>query len=229
MDTYKNGVHWGGASCQGKIVCGAVTKGTVFYRKEDGYKRLEYIGNNTINIQHQIDTGVNVAGDLRIQLDVEILTGSHIAAASLLGGSMGAPDALSLNLSFGNNLAYYYDSLIPRFITNTNYLGRHVVELNRGVVIGDGMQLSSQNPKNFEHPISVGLFRIRVTGAQDTRTIPQRIYGAKIWKNDVLVRDFIPAMSCSKRPGLWDNVDKKMYYNVNESSPYEEFEYSELT
>lgn len=44
--------------------------------------------------------------------------------------------------------------------------------------------------------------------------INMKLYSCKIYENDVLVRDYIPAKDEWGNAGLWDDVDKKMLYNA---------------
>jgi len=45
------------------------------------------------------------------------------------------------------------------------------------------------------------------------------IYKTRIWQNNILTRDFSPALM-GGRPGLYDKVNHKMYFNANSSGNF---------
>ena len=53
--------------------------------------------------------------------------------------------------------------------------------------------------------------------AMTNRKILGKLYGCKIWENDILIRDFVPMLRKSdNKPGLYDIVNNRFYMNIHE-------------
>ena len=67
---------------------------------------------------------------------------------------------------------------------------------------------------NFTTPTSLVLFSLNKSdGTLYSGTNDCKIYSAKFYDSDALIRDYIPVLDKNKRPCLFDKVDKKCYYN----------------
>lgn len=76
--------------------------------------------------------------------------------------------------------------------------------MDKGVFYVNGNIIGSVNQASFDNGLEIHLCGLNNNGSA---SIPGVIgfYYAKIWKNDVLVRDYIPSMVGSVY-GLYDNV-----------------------
>lgn len=65
-------------------------------------------------------------------------------------------------------------------------------------------------------------FTLTAVAVADNNTITDKaqckIYSCKIYKKDVLVRDFVPALNSKGEAGLYDNVEKVFYENQGEGA-----------
>lgn len=81
---------------------------------------------------------------------------------------------------------------------------RHVFELDRTGMTVDGTAYGSEMSNTFECAYSL-LLLAWSNGAGGVQINRSRVYSCQIYEDDVLVRDFIPAV-CEGTAGLWDKV-----------------------
>lgn len=67
-------------------------------------------------------------------------------------------------------------------------------------------------PHNFNITKNALLFNV---GDENGNPFIGRIYYAKIWDNDILIRDFIPVIDGNNIPCMYDKIEGKFYHNVN--------------
>lgn len=90
---------------------------------------------------------------------------------------------------------------------------KHLFELNAEGFFIDGIKKYTSSPKNFTSKIELNC-QVLQNG-----TGSYKIYWFKIYKDNTLVRDFIPA-TLGGKPGLYDKVEHKMYYNANSTGQF---------
>ncbi len=93
--------------------------------------------------------------------------------------------------------------------------GRHTIEMDRGVAKVDGTTWSTHHYDAAEFQVYHSLY---IAGQNRSGVIQQnmsgagiKIYSCKIWEDDVLVRDFVPARRADGRCGLYDRLANKFY------------------
>ena len=81
----------------------------------------------------------------------------------------------------------------------------------------NGTQKSSQSWSSYsEANVKLGIFKMGDTNNTWFNGAPQsgKLYSCKIYKDDVLVRDMIPAKDEVGNAGLYDKIEGKFYYNA---------------
>lgn len=66
---------------------------------------------------------------------------------------------------------------------------------------------------NFASDLSMYLFGLNSNNSLESRTLVGNIYYCKIYENDVLIRDFKPCKNGAGEYCMYDEVEKKYYYN----------------
>lgn len=85
----------------------------------------------------------------------------------------------------------------------------------------NGTQKSSQSWSSYNGVnVKLGIFKMGDVNNTWFNGTPQsgKLYSCKIYKDDVLVRDMIPAKDEVGNAGLYDKVEGKFYYNVGTGS-----------
>ena len=90
---------------------------------------------------------------------------------------------------------------------------KHTVAMESGALTVDGNNVGSAGSGSFTGNATVCLFTNNRSGTKDTPTA-QKQWGAKLWENGVLQRDFIPCKNASGAVGMWDDVNSKFYANA---------------
>jgi hypothetical protein len=101
-------------------------------------------------------------------------------------------------------------------ITSFDVYARHLIDCNKNVLLIDNVEKGV-----FETNAFVTTTTLLLGAARHNNTalfpIPKKlnIYSAKIYDNDIIVRDYIPVrMKESNEVGLWDKVHSKFYGNA---------------
>lgn len=98
----------------------------------------------------------------------------------------------------------------------TNLSGYHKYELYQGVLKVDDVSVGSITDTTFSNAYNIYLFGVNRTGSNIGCSLPIDICACKIYKNDVLVRDFTAVNSPSV--GLHDAVSNTLFTNVGSGS-----------
>ena len=107
---------------------------------------------------------------------------------------------------------YNADSYTPTFVNNISHNTIYTVTKDKNLNYINGVQQASQSEKIFECPVSMYLFGINGNSTADIIS-PCKIYYCKIYDNDSLLRDFIPAIDPNGVVCLYDKVSKTYFYN----------------
>ena len=165
-----------------------------------GYTRLEYI--ESTGTQY-IDTGFKPTGNSKLEVTFQTTQtiGVVIGCDSgwLSNGFMVALNVSSFNT--GSNSYSLQDGK------------KHTVAMESGALTVDGNNVGSAGSGSFTGNATVCLFTNNRSGKKDTPTA-QKQWGAKLWENGVLQRDFIPCKNASGTVGMWDDVNSVFYGNA---------------
>lgn len=181
-----------------------------------GYKRLEYIQSSGTQY---IDTGFLVSSNNYNKI-------KFIVDCDIIGKGSGASDWL-INGSNINNAylyvgeyqnKYYYGCGTTDHNTNTSVVsGRHIFTLdtkNKKFSVSDVLEVSTTT-ESVTATANLYLCGFAYTSQ---RSFAQKLYGSKIYQDDILVRDFIPCKNSSGVVGMWDDVNSVFYGNAGTGS-----------
>lgn len=184
-----------------------------------GYKKLEYIENTS---QAYIDTGVDGGHFNKVyhKFILTEITGTWINIWGTRNGSTAQGRALFINVDkkcFGvNHNSVNTISTIP---CNTAIL--YQVTYNNGTFrIND--QTLVYDAATFSNTKNCRLFQLNdaTTPLDDIASrkfARMKCYSFKMWQDDTLVRDFVPARQLSdNKVGMWDKVEGKFYSSAHD-------------
>ena len=160
------------------------------------YTPLDYI---TATGTQYIDTGliVNKSDSYRMVLDTDLTSSENYAGCNgymQFQANVGEGTRSTIDITYKN-------------ITET--------------IMVNGTQKSSQSWSSYSGAnVKLGIFKMGDANNTWFNGTPQsgKLYSCKIYKDDVLVRDMIPAKDEVGNVGLYDKVEGKFYYNVGTGS-----------
>ena len=172
-----------------------------------GYTELAYIQSSGTQF---IDTGFKPNQDTSFEADFEIL---EYDASNLC--VFGARNSLNLRYELfarnDNKYQIYYNTSFS--FDFPGIINRHSLSMQKNVCNLDGISYSGTYG-TFQINYNFGLFTVNNAGKWDSRIPLMRLYSAKLYDNDVLVRDFVPCINASGEVGLYDLVGKQFYGNA---------------
>lgn len=170
-----------------------------------GYKKIEYIQSSGTQY---IDTGIIGSYDTRVTAEFEIL-------------SIGSGTVFVFGSQANNNVRYCLgitSASVFRSDYGTEYISgpsaatgtKYTADKNRNVCTINGTAINS-NAQTFTGTTNIYLFARSYSSLSYANL---KMYGCKIYSNDVLVRDFIPCKNASGVAGMWDDVNSVFYGNA---------------
>lgn len=164
---------------------------------------LQYIGGDGVAY---IDTGYKPNNNTKIEIKTEIQNKTQAVFGS------GQFFCYSMGTLWNYPVNKYEDKSIEQAITlNTP----HVIIIDKGKCYLDNDLKHTFENSTFQSTYNLGLFCQIRDNVIDKSTV--KIYYCKIWENDTLVRDFIPAFDSNNNACLYDRVENKYYSNANTS------------
>ena len=182
----------------------AITESYVFKKSE--YTNLEYIESNG---NQYINTGVSGDSDIKIVAEFTV-TQINSSETTFVFGSQGT-DSVRYTLGMTSSGAFRSDygsemTSGPTVTLNKKY----TITKDKNVCTIDGTAVTS-TAKTFTGTTNIYLFG-RSYSSLSCSSI--RMYSCKIYKNNVLIRDFIPVKRNSDNiRGLYDKTNNKFYCN----------------
>lgn len=189
--------------------------------------------NELIESPYKIDY---IRSDGNQYIDTEII-GDYDTKIEIKVGSLENPNRYSAlygsRINNTNQFWAYIDSTIDnsiqiRKLTNSygiqdfNWDSTHIIIQDKdGVTVDGEKKLTYTTMSKFTNPQNIYLFNV------DNKGVPQRegygiimdLYYCKIWKNDEIVRDFVPAISNEvghmNEICLYDLVTNRYFYNLS--------------
>ena len=181
-----------------------------------GYTQLEYIESTG---KQYIDTNIKSSSNLKISVDAfrsSTTTGEHY----LFGGRTNAssPNRFTFTTLADGTYGYQFGNVTsPAITTSIKIINQkyNILLDKTGIYINNIYQQNTY----------IGTFGANVDGSNivlfgllndksfDSRSWIGKIYSAKIYDNNVLVRNFVPAKDSSNVVGMYDLVEDKFYTN----------------
>lgn len=173
---------------------------------------LEYI--ESTGTQY-IDTGFLVSSNNYNKI-------KFVVDCDIIGKGSGASDWFTNGSNINNayfyvgqyQSKYYYGCGTTDHNTNTSVVsGRHTFTLdtkNKKFTVSDVLEIDT----TIEAVTATANLYLCGFAYTAQRSFAQKLYGSKIYQDDVLVRDFIPCKNSSGAIGLYDKVTKAFYPNA---------------
>lgn len=173
-----------------------------------GYTQLEYIQSSGTQY---IDTGYKPNGNTCYEVKYHFSTDTNSNIAVI-----GADAAWKSNdVSLWTRHAAFYDSSIG---SQTSWIKNSPVTMkfDKGVLYQNNVLLWTATPSatTFQCDYNAYLFAINRSGTAIELINGLKLYYAKIWDDDTLVRDFVPCKNASGTIGLYDMVNGVFYQNA---------------
>lgn len=179
-----------------------------------------------------IDTGITADNTVKVIVWArnwlpysDGLFGSRTSAGAdefVISATSGA-DVDRARIRFGTSNTAYVDNAITEV-----YSHYHKYEYSEGVFKVDDVVKATASVQTFNNNLNIHLFGINTGGTHGSMNFPADICACKIYKNDVLVRDFTAVNSPSV--GLYDDVSGTTFTNAGSGSfTYGTFDQSAYT
>lgn len=178
----------------------------------NGYTKCEYIESDG---SQWIDTIFNPNSNSRVVLDFKLV--GETPNRGLFGARGATP-------SFANRFCFWYLDGVFRTDYGTNnksfpsgidIFERHTVDKNKSETTLDGNYSLTNTTTTYSSDYSLYIFACNEGGNSKLPT-PMRLYSCQIYDDNVLVRDYIPAMSEKGVYGLYDLVNNVFYQSETE-------------
>lgn len=182
----------------------------IYVKAEKEIRTLEYLESTGTQ---WIDTGLYANQNTRIVCDFQftnISTTQYLFCARGAGGSY--TNRFGLLLHSSGYFRSDYNSANLNLPTTLNLANRHVVDFNKNVCTV-GVETVTHTTSTFAGEYHINLFAGN-TGGNASELANVRIYSCQIYDNDILVRDYIPALDENDTPCLFDKVSGEFYYNA---------------
>lgn len=170
--------------------------------------KLEYVQGNSSG--QYINTNITVNSNTRIVIDVQVLE-----TISCVFGCRNSQSGTNTFCLFAmDESSYRMDKASSKTTINAVTADRNILDIGSNYVkVND---VTTNIPTAF-NSISqkLYLFSVNSGGVADSRSMV-RIYSAKIYSGNTLLRDYIPYMQ-NDVPGLYDNVNKVFYKSLRNS------------
>ena len=179
------------------------------------YIELDYIQSSGTQY---INTGVYPTKDGKVVFDFDLLD-TNVSNNWLFGCRYGtAQQGEFFNCAFvysddAPHIQSNYDSTVGTLV-DISY-GRHVINKDKNITYLDDVKVDEATYGSFNSTWPLSLFALRNgSSSYDTRKAVIKLYSAKIYINDVLVRDYIPVKrKLDNAICLYDKVTEEFYTN----------------
>ena len=190
---------------------------------ETDYIELDYI--ESTGTQY-IDTGFIPNQDTRVIIDCivnipNVSMDEHAGVICVIdsgGKTFGLGYDNGINASEGKCI-FSYNTSKKELKDNYESLGtRHVFDINKNKLLRNGVELCSATSTSFQCNAPLYLSAINRNGVvYSYNTTSLALYSCKIYDNDILVRDFVPALHPDGTAGLYDKVNNKFYMSASDT------------
>ncbi len=179
-----------------------------------GYTELEYI--ESTGTQY-IDTGFSPDANTRVDYKGQLL--QYTSSVPLLGARLGTdniarflPLAWSTGVDTGRTVYGAKDAVL-NISTSTIYTGTFIPAQGKTIINGVTYDISGAN---FTKIADNNFYLFATSGyAGNLYNSVGRIWYVKIWDNNTLVRDLVPAKNSSGVIGMYDTVNNRFYENAS--------------
>ena len=177
-----------------------------------GYTKLDYL--KSTGVQY-IDTGVNAETGLKCELTTSYnyLNGNASILSAYDGNNRIYHAHISnpgkyWTLGYGN---YYLSNVIPE--ANVKYkIDSELLYGYQNIAINNVSIISKAITANYDLKLNLFVFAMNKIGIANNFS-SAKVFDLKIYKDNTIVRNFVPALDTANKPCLYDTVSKKPFYN----------------
>lgn len=171
-----------------------------------GFTRKSYI---SMAANAAFDTGIQITNSHKVETDF-YRTGSsamYFYGALSTGNTKSCTAYFSASAGSGN---WRWGNTAVSISVST---GRHTaVQDNGGVTFDGSLKTYSGTPATFATPYSLSIGRAHnADGSYGTAQYNGRLYSLKIYLNDALIADFVPATDAGGEYGMFDVVRRRWF------------------
>ena len=180
-------------------------------------RRLEYIASSG---SQWIDTGIE--GKVGITAEIDFACTAD-ADATILGSRSGNDRFFPVHWNWKKivrTLGSWDGTKSTSATVGTRYLARATLKSGEQSLHVDGTAISAAAgtaSSSLDTSLNMYLFAANIDGSASQK-ISARIYSAKIWNGDTLVRSFVPCEDGNGEACLWDFVSKQYFRNAESGS-----------
>ena len=180
----------------------------------DGYTQLEYI--ESTGTQY-INTGINPDQDTRAIVDVQIVSTPNAdnQILSCRSTETGPFWIIQVNKSTVTTWrTRYANQMYQDFSSNLDVYQRTLIDKNKNITtIGDEIKTFNYSQFNIPYPLTIFARLTGNTNVIEAYSIA-RVYCCKIYRNEILLCDFIPCKNSMGNIGLYNLVNGQFYGNA---------------
>lgn len=176
---------------------------------------INYVGYIESSGTQYIDTGFKPNNNTRVVMDVDILqtdVGPIFGTRTGIGGISFVTWVMK-DTQFRDD----FGSGSTNEVNVSSVLGRITIDKNKNVC-AFGATSTSHSLYTFQLSTNLLLFAVTTDGNIDDRKLSGRLYACKVYDNDVLIRDYAPALDVSGVACLYDKVSEQYVYNAGTGS-----------
>ena len=173
------------------------------------YQQVEYI--ESTGTQY-IDTGVIPNKTTNMKLDINILSTSS-SITPIIGARTESFPSLTYFITANNEFYMSYNSA-DTDKTTINLNERIILSNTSNELYVNNTKVATGITGDFDITTTIILLGLNTSNGVDGRHLSAKVYGLKIYSEDVLIRDYIPCYRKSDNVvGLYDLVENKFYTN----------------
>ena len=189
-----------GHSGNGYIRITAIKVGSVTFRAKRKLHQVEYLESSGTQY---IDTGLVATNNTKISITFE---------RQGIDGCLIATDTAWCNTGFGiwSHAGEYGNTCITSISLSDNI--KHTVVNDKGKFYIDGSLYTTLTANTFSTAQNLYLFALNRAGSI-IENYTGKFYSCQIYDNDVIVRDFVPAIDGYGKVCLYDKVTQAFFYN----------------
>ena len=184
---------------------------SVDYSYGQTYEELEYLeGTGT----QYIDTLVNAESGLRFNFKMSIneLKGNQVPIGAIGEGTVRFYPLNGKNSYWEIGYSSYYKTSSDIELNTIYIVDAKMYQNEQSIFINDEEIYHETNEAYINTSKNLYLFADNYK-IGDSGNFYGKIYNCKIWKDDTLIRDFIPVLDKNGKPCMYDKVEEKFYYN----------------
>lgn len=219
---YRSSLYSTDNTISGKRVLNALNFKQMLLKYINSYTELEYIvmdGYSYINVEYYPTNNTHIIIDIKndsVQINpTHVIVGSR-TTESIASTTIWVMSVNSLRFDYGTkNANVDFSNSGVRF---TIELDKNVGKINSNTVA----TFDDTVPFVSKYPLTVGTVHSTKgdidSNGYDNRRFKGNVYSLKIYDNDTLVRDCVPAQNVDGQVGLYDLVENKFYGNSGTGS-----------